>query len=742
MNRIIFSFSLLITCGSMAFAQESAIAAANKLYNAQAYAEAIPKYERVMKKDSNNAIVLSKLGDCYRFTNNTKGEYLCYSKLITSGKAEPIHKLYLGQALMGLGKYEEAKKMMEEFSGDDRGKTFSKSIDNLKAFSKNEDAYRVDTVSFNSNENDFSPVFFAGTRLVFTSSRKKTSWISHKHGWTGADYYGLYTTELQGNGKYQKPKVFMKDLQSKYNDGPISFSKDGRTVYFTRNNAKKKKGASKDGTFKLKIYEAALNVDGFERVKELPFNNPDYNCAHPAISADGNTLYFASDMEGGQGGLDLYVSKKGADGAWGGAVNLGDKINTKGHEMFPFVNNEGLLFFASNGRDGLGGLDIYEVKFKDEKPGKVYNMGRPINTKADDFGILFSDDSKTGYFSSNRKNGGLDDDIYVFSVLRPVKRGKEVILQTRDKDSSTVVVPFAVVKSQLGDSIQTNEKGEYTYFIEEDTYYTLTANKPKYFTAQDSLSTKMSDQDEFTKTILLEKDPDLSLVAVVTDVKSKQPLDGVKITIKENPSGSNFDEFTTAITGDYKKALPGKKIGDKISYKITLEKQGYVTKTLDFDHVVKKPGEIKMQELMDMSIGRALVGMDIAKLIDIKPIYFDLGKSKIRKDAALELDKVVQVMKEYPNIVVELGAHTDCRSPAAANLKLSTARAKASASYITSKGIPRDRITGKGYGESKLLNSCACEGKKVTSNCTEEDHALNRRTEFIITKLKEPKKPK
>jgi outer membrane protein OmpA-like peptidoglycan-associated protein len=733
MKKYILPFLVLLSCSSIA--QESVILAANKLYDARSYAEAIPKYERVMKKDSNNAIVLSKLADCYRLTNNAKGQILCYSKLFNTGKAEPMQKFFYGQALMTLGRYDEARKLMEENPNDERAKLFIKSINNMKAFSKNEDAYKVDTVSFNSPENDFSPIIFNG-QVVFTSSRTKTSWINRKHGWTGANYYNIYTTQKE-SGLYSKPKKFMKDLESKYNDGPISISKDGTTIFFTRNNPKKKGEEGTDGVYKLKIYEAVLNVDGFERVKVMPFNNKDYNCAHPAISADGNTMYFVSDMEGGIGGLDLYVAKKGTDGQWGTPTNLGDKINTKGNEMFPFVNNEGLLFFSSNGRDGLGGLDIYEVKFKDGKPGKVYNMGKPINSAADDFGIVFTDDSKAGYLSSNRKNGGLDDDIYEFTVLRPVKRGKTVMLTVKDKDSGEIL---AGSKLKINtDSVYTNEKGEYEAFIEEDANYTITASKEKYFEGKDSLNTKMSDQDEFAKTIVLEKDPDLSLYALVFDIKTNQPLDSVKITIKDNASNTVFDEYITGSSGDYAKALKGKKLGDKLNYKITLQKRGYVTKDLDFAYDISKPGQIKLQELLNLGIGRTLIGMDLAKMIDIKPIYFDLGKSKIRPDAARELDKIVKVMNEYPNIIVELGAHTDCRAAAAANMKLSTARAKASAAYIVSKGINKTRINGKGYGETKLLNACACE-KKLVSTCSEEEHAKNRRTEFIITKLKEPKK--
>lgn len=735
MKKLIFSSVLTIVFSSSLLAQEGLVMAANKLYDAKSYADAIPKYERVIKKDSNNTVVLGKLGDCYRLTNNTKGQVLCYGKLVEKGNADATQKLYYGQALMALGRYEEAKKSFSEYSADERGTIYVKALNNLQVFSKNSDAYKVDTVSFNSAENDFSPAYFAQGKIVFTSSRAKTQWINRKHGWTNNNYYGVYTTEKGSDGKYLKPTKFMRDLQSKYNDGPICFSQDKTTVYFTRNTSGGKTGKSSDGNFKLKIFEAKLNIDGFEKVTELSFNSLEYNCAHPSVSLDGKTLYFTSDMPGGFGGLDIWYSKLGDDGKWSTPLNMGEKINTKGNEMFPYVAFNGLFYFSSNAQEGLGGLDIYEAKIKtDGTVGKIYNMGIPVNSSADDFGIIFSDDMKSGYLSSNRKNGNMDDDIYSFSVLRDVKRGKDVIIKAVEKGNESVVIPNAKIKFN-SDSAVANDKGEVTIFIEEDTQYALVAKADKYFEATDELSTKSSDQDEFTKTIALEKDPDLSLLAFVLDSKTNQSIEGVKVEIKDAVNGVLFDAANTTATGEYRKPLIGKKIGDKISFKISLEKQGYLPKTVSFDYSISKPGEIRLNELLNMTIGKVEVGGDLAKMIDMKPIYFDLGKSKIRPDAAIELDKVVKIMKEYPGMTVELGAHTDCRSAAAANMKLSTARAKASATYIASKGIPRERITGKGFGESKLLNGCACEGKLV-SNCTEEDHARNRRTEFIITKLK------
>jgi outer membrane protein OmpA-like peptidoglycan-associated protein len=297
------------------------------------------------------------------------------------------------------------------------------------------------------------------------------------------------------------------------------------------------------------------------------------------------------------------------------------------------------------------------------------------------------------------------------------------------------ILPSTTIKLNT-DSFTTNEKGEFQFVLEEDVNYKLLVKREKYFDIEDSLSTKTTPEgDEFTKTIELEKDPNLTLLAGIYDAKTGAGIEGVKIKIKDLAVSNDFELIKTEKNGEYKKPLKGKRIGDKLLYLVTIEKEGYVTKTTNFTYEIKKEGEIQMNELLALTIGKVEVGMDLAKMIDIKPIYFDLGKSTIRKDAAVELDKVVAVMKEYPAMIIELGAHTDCRGAAASNLKLSGARAKASAAYIVKQGIDKSRISGKGYGESKLLNSCGCEGK-VKSTCTEFEHSQNRRTEFIIVKLK------
>ncbi len=717
--------------GAEATTQARLLKKANELYAKRAYAEAIPYYEKSRDGDSSNVMVLTNLAECYRLTNNQVGKLHSYGALVRSGSAQSIHQLYYAQALVEMGEAEKAQPFFEKYTADERGKNLAASVLKKKEYTRNFDAYSIYPASFNSPQNDLCAVKF-NDAVVFASSRQKNNWIKREQGWTNGAYMQLYVAGRGANGEEVAPQPFMSDLHSKFNDGPVSFTKDYNTVFFTRNNSRKEELA-KDGSYKLKIMEANLDQNGFNMVKQMSFANKDFNFAHPSVSPDGYTLYFASDMEGGRGGMDIYVSTRDSAGKWSAPFNMGDKINTAGNELFPFIAANGALYFSSDGHDGLGGLDIYEVQMKGGVPTKIYNMGEPVNSNRDDFGIFLFDDNKGGYISSNRKAGGMDDDIYNLQILREVKRGREALLVVKEKETGN---PVDSVKVAIGsDTLYTDSLGMVRQLVEEGQMYHVTYLRKDYFNGTDSLSSAMSDGDNLTKELVIEKDPKLFLRGIVSDAKTGEPLEGATVKLNDLATNTNVDEYTTTSSGDYFKFMFGSRIGDKIAYLVRVSKPGYLDRTMVFTHLIEKPGEVNMNETLNLSLGKVAVGMDLAKMIDIKPIYFDYGKFAIRQDAADELDKIVAVMNEYPNMSIELGSHTDCRSSASYNLKLSGARAKASVDYIVNRGITKSRINGKGYGESKLLNNCACEGKKE-SPCPEEEHAKNRRTEFIITQLK------
>ncbi|MDI1355425.1 MAG: OmpA family protein [bacterium] len=701
------------------------------LYNTKAYSEAIPYFEKVRLTDSTNALLLTKLGDCYRLTNNTQGKLSCYGAMIRNGNAQPIQELYYGQALVENDEAEAARPYFEKYGADSRGKDLASSFGKTKSYTRNADAYSVVLASFNSLQNDMCAIKFNNS-IVFASSRPTSKWIGKNQGWTNGAYMNVWATEKDEKGLEKKPVIFLKDLNTKYNDGPICFNKDLYMIYYTTNSARKAEHA-RDGSFKLRILEGEFDQGGLISVKLPSFNNKEYNFAHPSLSPNGYTIYFSSDKDGGLGGMDIYMSKKDSSGVWGPAINLGSVVNTAGNEVFPFISPTGLLYFSSNGHDGMGGLDIYESKLKEGKPARIYNMGQPINSRFDDFGFYLSADSTSGFISSNRKAGGMDDDIYNLQIIREVRRGKDVLITTIDKESGLALANTKLLINK--DTVFANEKGEYLTMVEEGDVLRIKSLKEDYFNVTDSVASDTSLTDAFTKQLVLEKNPKLFLRALITDAKTNELLEGVTVKVIDMVNGSQVDLFTTTEGGDYFRFLFNNRIGDKLTYLVKLDKPGYLQRSVIFSHTITKPGEVNMNESVNLSLGKIEVGMDLAKMVDLKPIYFDLAKSTIRKDAAEELDKIVEVMNEYPEMYVELGSHTDCRSSAASNLKLSTARAQASVDYIVKRGINKARIVGKGYGEGKLLNNCACEGS-MQSTCTEEEHSVNRRTEFLITKLK------
>lgn len=503
-------------------------------------------------------------------------------------------------------------------------------------------------------------------------------------------------------------------------------------MIFTRDNYYKGKlKASKNGTTKLNLYYAERDSvsDQWGDPQPLPFNNDEYSVGHPAISEDGLTLYFVSDMPGGKGGTDIYKSEM-KDGNWGEPVNLGEPINTEGNEMFPFLNHDEELFFASNGQPGLGGLDIYVIDVIKNK--KVINLGAPINSNLDDFGLII--DKKEGYFSSNRDGGKNHDDIYSFTAERPFLTNYLASGTVYDK-TSKAILDNAVVKlydegGNLLDSTYSDKNGKYAFTVDTGKKYSIKADKEDYFPTELSFKTLNSEEGLWENDLYLNSDYGFQLIGEVVLKGTEEAVPGVQVKITDNFTGKDILTAQTDNAGGFVNPLEDKKPGDRVSYQIQLQKDGYLGKNFVFNHLLKEPGPIYLKEFVDLSMDKIEVGTDIGKLVDLKPIYFDLGKSNIRKDAALELDKVVKVMKENPTLQIELGAHTDSRGSAVSNEKLSDKRAKASAAYIISQGIDASRITGKGYGESQLINECA-DGVK----CSEEQHQNNRRTEFKVVKM-------
>lgn len=645
MRLLTISVALLSTT-SLLFAQpEKELEKANEMYKNFAYVDAIKVYEKIAQKGYVNQEMLESLGNAYYYNAEYKKALPWYDQLLQEGKykVKPEYYYRYAQALKSMGNYDKADKMMAKFveltnANDTRAALFEENKDYQTVIKNNSGRFQLNNASINTESSEYGTTFY-GDKIVFAAAvdaKKAKGGISQ---WTGESFYDLYEADhyLQ---KLGTRKSFSSTINTKFNESTPVFTKDGNTMYFTRNNyVNKKVGSDIENTILLKILRATKDKNGnWGNVAEVPFNSDQYNVAHPALSPDEKYLYFASDMAGSFGNSDIFRVEIFGDNQYGTPENLGNIINTAGRESFPYISKENILYYSSDGIPGLGGLDIFAVKFnEDGTTSKPINIGAPGNSADDDFCLVFDSDTKIGFLTSNRPGGKGRDDIYSFYEDRPLQFSCEKNITGIVKDAKTKVV-IADAKIVLSDKVM-KEMGTYqskkdgTFTFEkincDNTHYYLRGEKEKYETAE------------------------------------------INITV-------------------------GK---DEVVYELLL-----------------KSREVPIKK-----------GMDLAKVFEIKEIKFDYNKADIRPDAAVELTKIVEVMREYPKMKIDIRSHTDSRGADSYNLKLSDRRAKATLEWIVKQGIDRKRLKAKGYGETRLVNRCS-NGVP----CTDEEHQENRRSEFIV----------
>lgn len=736
---------LFVVCCSVVFSQSGKLRKADNLYERLAYTPALALYQELLGSEVDSPELQSKLAYCYYQTGRLAEAEKMYAELIKGNANSTIDIYRYAQTLKQNGNYLESDKWMKKYhslaQSDSRGREFIENENYVEKIEKNGNKFSIRNLDINTPQLDFGG-YLNGNTAFFVSNRGENPYVKNTWAWSENNFLDLYRVDLTQEYDLKNPLMFTKRVNTRFHEGPLCYSTDNKKVYFTRNNiATGAERRDQKGIQNLKIYIAEVDeADNWFNEKEFEYNSKEYSIGHPTISSDGKFLYFVSDMPGGFGGADIYRVTILEDGKFGKPENLGKEINTEGQEMFPYINSENLLFYSSDGHVGLGGLDVF-VGIPDNNLNfnKIINAGKPINSSRDDFAFIITKDNMNGFFSSNRDGGKGEDDIYSFKLEKPFKIGIELTGIVQELASKEIFSGIEVyLKDSTGtiiETVKTNDKGEFLFYLDEGKNYTIETNKENYNLAQNFVSTKELTDNKLISNLDLLKIPEISLYCLVSDNKNKLPLEGVSLSIKDLKQNIGIFSLITPKTGDFTKEMKELKVGDELNYEIKIEKSGYLTKTVNFKHKILKPGVINIHELIDLSIGQMTIGGDLAKLIDVKPIYFDLGKFYIRPDAQVELDKIVKVMNEYPNMVVELGSHTDCRSSKAFNMKLSDKRAKASATYIKAKITKPERIYGKGYGEAKLINDCGCEGKVVTRNCSEEEHQQNRRTEFVIKKI-------
>ncbi|MFM9986970.1 MAG: carboxypeptidase regulatory-like domain-containing protein [Flavobacteriales bacterium] len=718
MKKITSTFILLAIISSSAFAQ---LKSANKRYANLAYANAIPKFERVVKKDPANFDALCKLADCYRLTKDMANAEATYAKIVADPAAKPEHLIYYTQSLMENEKYTEAQIWADKYqavaSGDSRADNLKKGLSEISNYKASENVYTVKKASLNSQQGDFSPTLY-NSGVVFASNRTSVQVIGYDHSWTGKQFYQLYHAKGEED-KFAAATPFATALHTRLYDGPVCFNSTGSQMFFTRSNIENGSiRKDKNDVIQLKIFSSQWS-EGKWGI-EVPFihNNDNYSCAHPSLSTDSKTLYFSSDMPGGQGGMDIWKCNWNGT-SWDTPVNLGAEINTAGTEVFPTIHHDGTLYFSSNGQPGLGGLDIYFSAAKNNALSKPVNMGSPINSSNDDFGICLKADGMSGYFTSNRKAQGTNDDIYYFK--KQCTNADVVII---DETSSEPLSDAEVKVFENGEQksiMMTDGSGKFNMCLNPLSNYEFRAQKNDYTENKSSLSSSQIAAAAATGTevkVPLKKKPQIiaDVAGKVFNADDKSPVAGQVVTLKNTTTGETMTATTDA-NGQYKFSnLP---LNNEYVVSTSKKDCGEVNEPFNTNN-------LKASRVITMDMPLLCKG----DIIKIENIYYDYNKYNIRADAALELDKVVAILNKYPNMTIELRSHTDSRGKDAYNTTLSDNRAKSAVEYIISKGIPKNRLIAKGYGESDLLNHC-----KNGVECDDKTHEQNRRTEFKILSM-------
>ncbi|MGH2667057.1 OmpA family protein [Flavobacterium sp.] len=481
------------------YGQKTRVEAANKKYDRYGYVDAIATYERVAEKGYKDEKMFQKLGNAYYFNAELDKAGKWYKELFAMNQEQEAEYYYrYAQTLKSIGDYEKADKMMDEFNkrsgNDQRAKLYAKQKNYLEEIKANSRSYEVSDAGINSKYSDYGSSFW-NNKLVFASARDTAGVFKKVFKWTNQSYTNLYSAEIKPSGGMGKPERFSTVINSKFHESTPIFTKDGQTMYFTRNNyLNGKKGKDAENSTLLKLYKAVLQQGKWANVTELPFNSNEYSVAHPTLSVDEKILYFASDMPGTLGQSDLFSVKINNDGSFGDPVNLGKTINTEGRETFPFISADNELYFASDGHPGLGGLDVFVSKIGNgNRFEEVKNIGEPINGPQDDFALLIDSKSQSGFFSSNRKDGQGYDDIYRFNEVRPVVVCEQSLSGTITDQETRVVLPGSKVslfteQFELVAETIANEKGIFTFEVECGKTYYVRAEKEEYETKEGKIT--------------------------------------------------------------------------------------------------------------------------------------------------------------------------------------------------------------------------------------------------------------
>jgi outer membrane protein OmpA-like peptidoglycan-associated protein len=631
----------------------------------------------------------------------------------------------------------------------------------LAAKLANRDAFNVKITparKINTKENEYAPVYF-NDGILFVSSRKRPDALRDKR--HNEPTHDIYFAPFEKDRMPNNARMISEVINSVRHEGPVSITFAGDVMYFSRSDSTEA-GAESNGTSKVQsLYEASKGGTDWVNVRQLPFSSELYTTMHPAISPDNQRLYFASDMPGGYGGLDIYYVERAGEG-WSAPINLGPEINTPVNDAYPFVHGNGDLYFATNGHKGMGGMDLFFTRQgAEQKWSKPLNVGAPVNSKADDLGICIEAYGAEGFFSSNRSGSNGKDDIYHFSITLkddlPYLNAQVVFLNSenmRRLDEAELRIYELSADGSLGAS-----SPFYSYIDPVSNNLAFQQKNKVQLESTDLISDRngvvtaplykhkkyllVSDRKGFERVFSV-VDGTVKEVRVLFSKASDQQCAKLRFRI-QNEKTSEFlmrakIEITNTSTGHINVLERNNDIYYDIcleggfSYKFIIQHSGYeqLVDILSVPEIFGNEYEEKTYSLLPNKKIFSSETLQEGASINLNNIYYDYNRSNIRLDATRELEELAAVMKTYKTIEIELIAHTDSRGDWLYNQRLSLQRALSAKEFLVRQGIASSRITALGYGESQIRNHCFDDVE-----CSEDEHQHNRRTEVRIIRMKE-----
>lgn len=695
---------------------------ADKHYSNLEYYKASGMYEELankfIKKGKGNVENIRRAAICnariFRYNESLQFDQILYSKYNSQDYTEADMLRYI-HSLRITGQYDKASELTQvaknRFSNNPTFARWSTHESKMANFFADSSMNSTQLMPFNSDLGDFAP-FQLNDELIFASKAQNRGFLVPRYGWDNGFYLNLMKVEKEGEG-WSKPQVLKHNFYSRAHDGPVSFTPDGNEMVLTRNIMGKKKG--KD-VMHLALYFSTKDSEGnWSDLVAFEHNENGSNTGHATYTPDGSRIYFVSDREGGIGGTDLYYSDRNGK-SWSKPVLLGKHINTERDEMFPNVNVAGMLYFASDGHFGLGGLDVFMVNPNMENA-QPQNMGYPINTQADDFGLIADSLGTSGYFSSNRTD--FVDRIYSWERRLPkiMLEGTVYAIYTEHEPVPEQLVNIIDHNSNETHSIVTDEAGHYEFPILPNHSYTIQTRKEFFLLIHpENFSTDGLRNDTTIVKDLFLNPTTITVKLVVKEKGTKIPVPNAKLSVVRIDTGKD------TVFQANENGVGELTVDRHQSYWARASKKGYIDGESAFE-TGSQSGKVVELELELPKIKKN-------EKFKLENIFYDLNKATLRPESMASLDKLAEFLLEN-NLKIELSAHTDSRGSDSYNMRLSQQRAQSCATYLISKGVPKYNIIAKGYGETQLVNRC-----KNNVQCTEDEHQENRRTEVKILELK------